>query len=635
MSNLSSPAALSPDDAPDEPLDFLEPACRPDAVGRLGHYEMLQLVGRGGFGIVFRAFDDVLQRVVAVKVLAPRLAATSPARKRFVREARAYAGVRHENVVQVHAIEAEPLPYLVMEFIPGATLEALLTATGPLPAEDVVRVGVQVARGLAAAHKQGLIHRDVKPANILIEDGPEAKVKLSDFGLARAADDASLTQSGQIAGTPMYMSPEQARGDVLDARSDLFSLGSVLYAMVTGRPPFRAPNSMAVLKRVTEDAPRPVRDVIPEVPAGLVAVIERLHAKDPADRVQTAAEAAELLTRCLSEPGEPSPVRGRVSPASPGPLRGSARRRIRLTAVAAGVVLGLLVAAFLAFTPKPTPETPPPAAEAAPPDLADVLASAEWGPPENLGPTVNTAGRDLFAALTADEREIVFVRGTQLWTANRGGLDEPFGPARLLSDDADPAQSPTLTGDGRVLMFAAGAGTDRSEVRVRTRATREEPFGPAEKLPAPVNGGGSWTAAPVLSSDGLTLLATRFVTGGPGKGDVVRFTRPSRDAAFGADEVLPPPVSSAAFDGAAWVSDDGRVLVRTKMERPPFETRFHVRGAAGYGPGREFAVPGVVTEVGRPWLSADGSRLYFHSRELPGGAGDLDLWVSRRLPRKP
>ncbi|HYH63700.1 MAG TPA: serine/threonine-protein kinase [Urbifossiella sp.] len=622
MTDPSPSAALSTDEPPDDPLDFLEPACRPDAVGRLGHYEMLQLVGRGGFGIVFRAFDDVLQRVVAVKVLAPRLAAGSPARKRFVREARAYAGVRHENVVQVHAIEAEPIPYLVMEFIPGATLEALLAETGPLPAADVVRVGVQVARALAAAHQHGLIHRDVKPANILIEDGPESRVKLSDFGLARAADDASLTQSGQIAGTPMYMSPEQARGDTLDARSDLFSLGSVLYAMVTGRPPFRAANSMAVLKRVTDDAPRPVRDVIPEVPAGLCAVIERLHAKDPADRVQSAGEAAELLANCL---GEPNVVKRRETPSPRG-----FRRPARLVAVAAGIVLGLLVAAFLARPAKPTAEPPPVAAA---PDLADVLASATWGPPENLGPTVNTAGRELMATLTADECEIVFVRGAQLFTARRSSADEPFGPARLLS--ADPVQAPTLTGDGLVLMFAAGPGSERSEVHVRTRATRDEAFGPAETLPAPVNGGGSWAAAPVLSADGRTLLATRFVPGGPGKGDVVRFTRPARDAAFGGPELLPAPVSTAAFDAAAWVSDDGRVVVRTRMDRPPFETRFLLRGPEGYGPERAFAVPGMVGDLGRPWLSADGSRLYFHSRELPGGAGDLDLWVCRRLPRNP
>src|SRR5262245_41977453 len=213
----------------DEPLAFLAPPTRSDAIGRIGHYEVLQVLGRGGFGIGFRAFDEMLQRVVALKVMAPQLAATSPARKRFLREARSSAQVRHENVVQVYEVAEQPLPYLAMEFIPGETLQQRLDRTGPLEVTEVIQIGLQVAEGLASAHAQGLIHRDIKPANILIEAGPRRRVKISDFGLARAADDASVSQSGIVAGTPMYMAPEQARGESLDHRADLFSLGSVLY----------------------------------------------------------------------------------------------------------------------------------------------------------------------------------------------------------------------------------------------------------------------------------------------------------------------------------------------------------------------------------------------------------------------
>jgi hypothetical protein len=279
-------------------LSFLAAPTRPDALGRLGHYEALEVLGKGGFGIVFRAFDEALQRVVAVKVLAPELATTSPARKRFLREARSAARVRHENVVQVYAVEEEPLPYLVMEFVPGETLQQRLDRTGPLEVPEVVRLGRQIAQGLAAAHATGLIHRDVKPGNILIEAGPNQHVKLTDFGLARAADDASLSQSGLIAGTPLYMAPEQASADALDHRADLFSLGSVLYAMCTGRPPFRAPTTLAVLKRVAEDTPRPIREIIPEVPEWLCDLITRLHAKKPEDRYQSAREAADILSVC-------------------------------------------------------------------------------------------------------------------------------------------------------------------------------------------------------------------------------------------------------------------------------------------------------------------------------------------------
>jgi serine/threonine protein kinase len=258
--------------------------------------------------------------VVAVKVLAPHMAATSPARKRFLREARSSAQIRNENAVQVHAVEEQPLPYLVMEFIPGETLQQRLDRTGPLELAEVLRIGRQVAEGLAAAHGQGLIHRDIKPANVLIEGGPQQRVKLTDFGLARAADDASLSQSGVVAGTPMYMAPEQARGESLDHCADLFSLGSVLYVMCTGRPPFRATTSFGVLKRVAEDDPRPIREIIPEVPVWLCQVVAKLHAKDPDARYQSARDVAAVLADCESQlkhhgalknvsriPGGPSP----------------------------------------------------------------------------------------------------------------------------------------------------------------------------------------------------------------------------------------------------------------------------------------------------------------------------------------
>src|SRR5947208_282642 len=166
-----------PDEEPDD-LHFLQPSTRPDSLGRIGHYEVLQVLGKGGFGIVLRAFDEVLERVVALKVLAPALAATSPARKRFLREARSSAQIRHENVVQVHAVEEQPLPYLVMEFIPGETLQERLDRSGPLDVTEVVSFGRQIALGLAAAHTQGLIHRDIKPANILLEAGPQPRARI-------------------------------------------------------------------------------------------------------------------------------------------------------------------------------------------------------------------------------------------------------------------------------------------------------------------------------------------------------------------------------------------------------------------------------------------------------------------------
>jgi serine/threonine protein kinase/WD40 repeat protein len=329
----------APRNAGDRPqLGFLDPPTKQGALGRIGHYEVFAILGRGGFGIVLRAFDEVLQRVVALKVLAPEMAAASPARKRFLREARSSAAVRHENVVQIHAVEEQPLPYLVMEFIPGETLQQMLDRTGPLDVPEIVRIGRQIAEGLTAAHGTGLIHRDVKPANVLIEGGPQRRVKLTDFGLARAADDASISQSGMVAGTPLYMAPEQARGEVLDPRADLFSLGSVLYVMCTGRPPFRAGSTMAILKRVCEDAPRPIREIIPEAPVWLCNLIGRLHAKNPAERFQSAREVVDLLERC--QEGLPTPGKG--TPVAPRPARRSRTWAVSLAAAAAVLLIGVL-----------------------------------------------------------------------------------------------------------------------------------------------------------------------------------------------------------------------------------------------------------------------------------------------------
>lgn len=230
-------------------LEFLEPAEHPGSLGRLQQYEVLEVVGRGGMGIVLKALDTKLNRVVAVKVLAPDVAPNATTRRRFLREARAAAAISHDHVVTIHAVEVNErptgnLPYLVMEFIDGMSLQEVIDQEGHLELQEVLRIGRQVAAGLAAAHEQGLIHRDVKPANILLQNGVQ-RVQITDFGLARAVDDVGMTKTGEVTGTPQYMSPEQALGQPADARSDLFSLGSVLYAMCTGRSPFRADTSPA------------------------------------------------------------------------------------------------------------------------------------------------------------------------------------------------------------------------------------------------------------------------------------------------------------------------------------------------------------------------------------------------------
>ncbi|HEX5444345.1 MAG TPA: serine/threonine-protein kinase [Pirellulales bacterium] len=282
------------------PSGLLHPSDNPEFLGVIGPYQVRELIGRGGMGIVLRAFDAKLSRVVAVKVLAPELAAQPSARRRFVREAQAAAAVTHPHVVTIHAVDEDQFPYLVMECIEGQSLQDKIERAGPLRLAEVLRIGTQIAEGLAAAHKQGLVHRDVKPANILLENGVE-RVKITDFGLARAADDVSITRPGEISGTPQFMSPEQASGERIDQRSDLFSLGCVLYAMCAGRPPFRADSMAAIVKKICDEAPQPLAEIDPQIPDWLAQTIERLLAKDPNQRIQSADEVAEVLGGALAQ----------------------------------------------------------------------------------------------------------------------------------------------------------------------------------------------------------------------------------------------------------------------------------------------------------------------------------------------
>ena len=292
-------------------LDFLSSPKHPEMLGRLGRYEIERFVGAGGMGIVLKGFDTELNRPVAIKTLARHLAHSGSARQRFAREARAAAAIVHENVVAIHNVETDhEFPFLVMQFVAGESLQTRVEKQGPLNPKEVLRIGMQAAAGLEAAHEQGVIHRDVKPANILLENGVD-RALLTDFGLARTVDDASLTHTGIVAGTPHYMSPEQADGQGVDYRTDLFSLGSVLYFMATGRPPFRAERPMGVLKRICHDQHRPAWEVNPEIPDTLSDLIDDLLNKKPSRRLADAGMARGRMSRALSELQQPTKSRAR------------------------------------------------------------------------------------------------------------------------------------------------------------------------------------------------------------------------------------------------------------------------------------------------------------------------------------
>jgi tetratricopeptide (TPR) repeat protein len=316
----------------------LGPAGTPGELGMLGHFRLQAELGRGGMGIVYRAYDDALQRTVAIKVLRPELAGDGDP-GRLLREAQAAARFQHEHVVTVHAVVQPPgaAPYLVMEYVDGPTLAARLRAEKHLPPAAAALLGVQVADGLAAAHAAGLIHRDIKPSNLLCETR-KGRVKILDFGLARLAErPGPYTIEGQIAGTPEYMSPEQIdRPEAVDARTDVYGLGVTLYETLTGALPFRGTPG-AVFRQILHEEPRPPRQLNDAIPRDLETICLKAMAKEPARRYPSAAELAADLRRW--QHGEPIHARpaGRVEK-----LWRWVRRNPRVAALSAALVLVLL-----------------------------------------------------------------------------------------------------------------------------------------------------------------------------------------------------------------------------------------------------------------------------------------------------
>jgi serine/threonine protein kinase len=262
-----------------------------------GRYELHRPIGRGGMGTVYRATDRVLSRTVAVKVLPPVVADADPVQlARFEREGRAAASLSHPGVVAVYdAGSDDATRYIVMELVSGRDLSVILSEQAPLAPAFAAAIGAQVADALAAAHAAGIVHRDIKPANVMVDS--DGAVTVLDFGIARAPGASQLTEASTVLGTATYMAPEQAEGRPADARSDIYSLGCLLYALLTGRPPFTGATPAAVARRQLDGSAKPPRRLNPRVPASLDALVMAMLAKNPAERPQTAADVARCLRR--------------------------------------------------------------------------------------------------------------------------------------------------------------------------------------------------------------------------------------------------------------------------------------------------------------------------------------------------
>jgi len=276
-------------------------------IGRtISHYRILEKLGEGGMGVVYKAEDTALQRTVALKFLPPELTRDAEAKQRFLHEARAAARLDHPNICTVYEVgESDGQLFLAMACYEGMTLREKLQE-GPFPWAEAAALAMQAAAGLSEAHAHGIVHRDIKPANLFLTS--KGQLKILDFGLAKLAGASVLTQTGTTVGTAHYMSPEQARGEAVDARSDVWSLGAVLYEMVSGRPPFRGEYAQAVIYGILNEAPPPLADFAPNMPAALSGVVAKCLAKDPYARPAAAWELADALAGCLGLEAPTAPV---------------------------------------------------------------------------------------------------------------------------------------------------------------------------------------------------------------------------------------------------------------------------------------------------------------------------------------
>jgi serine/threonine protein kinase/Tol biopolymer transport system component len=564
-------------------------------VGRtLSRYEVLEKLGEGGMGVVYKARDTRLERSVAVKVLPLEKVADPERKRRFVQEAKAASALNHPNIITIHDIdEADGVHFIAMEYVAGKTLDRLIPRQG-LPLNEALRYALEIADALAAAHEAGIVHRDIKPSNVMVTE--EGHVKLLDFGLAKLAEPRSQpfattqtelprTEEGVVVGTAAYMSPEQAQGKQVDARTDIFSFGSLLYEMITGRPAFHGDNSLAVLSKILNEEPQSLNRLMHSVPGQLERLVSRALRKESKNRWHSMKDVRVLLAEVLEEVESP-----RVAVSKP-------RRRWTRAAILGALALVIGGAIWLGFL-RPKSEAP--------------------GPPQRTVPFTSLPGRELDPAISTDGKQVAFA-----WDSGTGqnldiyikliGADHP--PLRLttnLADDFGPAWSP----DGRQVAFYRRLATGAEILVVPALGGRERRLGLSNAswladYAVGVNHRLSWSA------DGKSLaIVDRESPHDPNAifllstetGDKRRLTSPAAGYIGDTFPALSPDGQTLAFarmalqTGDIYLSSVAGDVSKAEPERRTFDER-HVRGLT--------------------W-TPDGNKIIFSSNRQ----GTTGLWIT-------
>lgn len=657
-------AILLPSPEHGESLVFPEPNLNSGFVGRIGSHDVTRVIGRGGMGIVLHAIDSKLDRQVAIKLMAPEIASEPTAVRRFLREARLAAAVRHDHLVTIHAVEEwNGRPYLVMEYIAGGTLKDLLNSQTKIDFAEVVRIAGELSRGLSAAHRQGLVHRDIKPGNILMEQDT-GRVKITDFGLARVIGEAGISHSGEVAGTPQFMAPEQAHGLPVDHRADLFSLGSLLYALTSGQPPFQADSVLATMRQVCDATPRRLAEAAPEIPVWFDHLVHKLLEKNPNDRFQSAEDVETFLNEHSAD--RPSETARNCSlTAGRTAASGNRNLSIRWSArLMIGVILvGTVLSGLLAFAGQiirvvrgegtiefhvldPEVEVTitgdnfefhrrGESSVTVKPGEYLTKRSKPGMPPMQERVTVQRYGREIVELIirphsTADNALVTPVSSLGNWS-------EPTRVSVRVSR-VEIVGRPALSSDGLTMIFESNRLDlqGRPDLWMSHRNSLDASFGLAVSAGEEINTPAA-ESDPCLSADGLTLVysSSQHRPGGRGRTDLWMARRSSAGLPFQNATNLGPGVNSAESESCAALSSDGLTLIFASKRSDGFgdeDLWISTRETPGEEFGRAVNFGPAVNSTFRdssPHLSADGLQLWFTSNR-PGSHGERDLWFCTR-----